>query len=54
MKKTPLFEITVTGTEHGEWQGRVRFSANGEEYRFCSLTELLKLVEKMEKRKERQ
>lgn len=46
MKKTPLFEIAVTGAEHGEWQGTVTFPASGEQLPFGSLMELMKAVER--------
>lgn len=44
MKKAPLFEISVTGMEHGEWQGTVTFPASGEQLPFGSLLELMKAV----------
>lgn len=44
MKKAPLFEISVTGMEHGEWQGTVTFPASGEQLPFGSLLELMKVV----------
>ena len=40
MKKPPLFEISVTSVEHGEWQGTVTFPASGEQLPFGSLLEL--------------
>ena len=44
MKKVPLFEISVTGMEHGEWQGTVIFPASGEQLPFGSLLELMRIV----------
>ena len=44
MKKTPLFEITVTGAEYGEWQGMVTFPASGKQMPFGSLLELMRIV----------
>ncbi len=41
MEKT--FTITITGTKHGEWQGRV-CSAGEMENRFQSVIELLKIL----------
>ena len=44
MKNAPLFEISVTGMEHGEWQGTVTFPASGEQLPFRSLLELMRIV----------
>ena len=44
MKKAPLFEISVTSVEHGEWQGTVTFPASGEQLPFGSLLELMMAV----------
>lgn len=46
MKKAPLFEISVTGMEHGEWQGTVVFPASGEQLPFGSLLELMGIVKR--------
>ena len=43
MKKAPLFEISVTSVEHGEWQGTVTFPASGEQLPFGSLREQMKV-----------
>lgn len=44
MKNAPLFEISVTGMEHGEWQGTVTFPVSGEQLPFRSLLELMRIV----------
>ena len=44
MKRTPLFEVSVTGNEYGEWQGTVTFSSRGESQAFRSLLELIQVV----------
>lgn len=41
MKQT--FELTITGTENGEWQGRVT-GGDGETAEFRSVLELLKVL----------
>lgn len=46
MKNTPLFEISVTDMEHGEWQGTVAFPASGEQLPFKSLLELMRIVKR--------
>lgn len=45
MEKRPVFTITVTGLENGEWQGSVCFPDPGEQQPFQSLLELIHLVE---------
>lgn len=37
------FTLTITGTEHGEWQGRLK-NGYGSEESFASLLELLKQI----------
>jgi 6-phosphogluconate dehydrogenase len=45
-----VFTLTITGTEHGEWQGVLR--AGGKERPFRSVLELLKEIQKeMEQKK---
>ena len=46
MKNAPLFEISVTGMEHGEWQGTVTFPVSGEQLPFRSLLELMRIVKR--------
>lgn len=43
------FTLTVTGTEHGEWQGVLRTGT--EERPFCSVLELLRAIESQMERK---
>lgn len=45
MEKRPVFTITVTGLENGEWQGSAHFPDSGEQQTFQSLLELICLVE---------
>ena len=45
MEKRPVFTITVTGLENGEWQGTAHFPDSGEQHPFQSLLELVRLVE---------
>lgn len=47
MKQTALFEITVTGVDHGEWQGTVTLPDSGRQLPFRSILELMKAVEEM-------
>lgn len=45
MEKGPVFTITVTSLENGEWQGSVYFPDPEEQQPFRSLLELIHLVE---------
>lgn len=47
MKQTALLEITVTGIEHGEWQGTVTQPESGRQLPFRSILELVKAAEEM-------
>lgn len=46
MQKTSLCEITLTGTDHGEWQGTVYFPTENKQHSFQSLLELIRTVER--------
>ena len=45
MEERTLCEITLTGTENGEWQGTVYVPALDKRYAFQSLLELIRTVE---------
>ena len=38
--------LTITGTEHGEWQGVVR-TADGQETAFLSVPELIRAISRV-------
>lgn len=46
VQKTSLCEITLTGTDHGEWQGTVYFPTENKQHSFQSLLELIRTVER--------
>ena len=45
MTNKPLCEITVTTTDHQEWQGSVYLPSSGKRQSFHSLLELIKAVD---------
>lgn len=45
VQQDSVYEIVVQDTQNRDWQGRIRFSATGEEQPFDSLLELLALME---------